>query len=489
MKHHYHPSIVIILIITLVGLSLSACATATSPAAIPTAQPVGETPGSPVTASTPTTQAAVLPIIRLHPGDFYFSVDGKPGFIYSRNVGGYKPVHYERLMDWSQAGGTTFVRIQLDSMGMGYTKQGGVDETWALQWEQVFDKAEADGIYILPVFSGWFDWYTGTGYTTWPTNPLNQVNGGPVKSPAELFQKDSATQKMWLDWLTAVVKRWQGRNNIIAWEIFSEVNLASGATETAGIDFIDLAAAKIRSADTQHRPVTASLADDGKWPKFYREAEIDFIQVHPYPTTSQLDREIVRVIRESITRYERPVLIGESGVAYAENYPENAEIGVRHAIWAAMVSGAMNGRALYWEDGFGIFFPKLGASWMEKFKSADLPAATFVKGVDFSGFKPLTSTPTSGVWGAAVGDEAMVLGWFRDAKCEPPDWDLESLISGQSVTISVPGTVTTWIVDFYNTKTGWRTLSPITVTRQGGTITIPLPDFQDSIAFKMNPAK
>lgn len=487
MKIRNNKSAVLILHLVVASLILSGCAQA-APAtqtAIPSPKSVQTTSISP----TATTQSVSMPDIMLNPGDYYFSLDGQPGFVFSRNVGGYKPVHYDRLMDWSQAGGTTFVRIQLDSMGMGYTATGGVDETWALQWEQVFDKAKEDGIYIMPVFSGWFDWYTGTGYSTWKSNPLNQVNGGPIKTPAELFEKDSATQVLWMEWLTTLVRRWQGRNNIIAWEIFSEVNLASGATEPIGIAFVDFAAARIRSADKHHRPVTASLADDGKWPKFYRDAEIDFIQVHPYPTTSQLDREIVRVIRESITRFERPVLIGESGVAYAENYPEKADIGVRHAIWAAVVSGAMNGRGLYWEDGFGIFFPKLGATWMEKFKSEERPAANFVTGVDFSGFKPLTATPSSGVWGAAIGHEGMVLGWFRDASCEPPDWNFKPVIAGGSVTISVPGNEFKWKVDFYNTKTGWPTLSPITVTRQGNTVTIPLPDFQDDIALKMTPIK
>jgi hypothetical protein len=38
---------------------------------------------------------------------------------------------------------------------------------------------------------------------------------------------------------------------------------------------------------------------------------------------------------------------------------KNARLGIEHAIWAALVSGAMDGRALYWEDGFAVFFPKL----------------------------------------------------------------------------------------------------------------------------------
>jgi hypothetical protein len=123
-------------------------------------------------------------------------MDGQPSFIFSRNIAGYQPVHYDTFLDWVKAGGSKVARIQLDSLGMGFTITGGVDQTWAGRWDQVFDKAQADGIYILPVFSDWFDWNTGTGYSTWGSNSLNQANVGPVKSPAELFQKGSATQTM-----------------------------------------------------------------------------------------------------------------------------------------------------------------------------------------------------------------------------------------------------------------------------------------------------
>lgn len=484
-----------LLFLALITFNISGCSRGVSDTQTTTPAPrtVQNTRISP----TATIQSVSMAEITLNPGDYYFSVDGQPAFIFSRNVAGYKPAQYDPLLDWSQTGGTTYVRVQLDSLGMGYTTAGGVDEAWALQWEQVFDKAQEDGIYLLPVFSGWFDWNAGTGYSTWGSNPLNQVNGGPVKTPAELFQKDSATQILWLDWMSTLVRRWQDRNNILAWEIFSEVNLASGVSETAGIDFVDIAAAKIRSADTHHRPVTASMADTGTWPNFYRKAAIDFIQIHPYPPSGQLDRTIIAEVRTSLTRYNRPVLIGESGLSAEtpdstngqKTVAANASYGIKHAIWAAVVSGAMNGRALYWEDGFGIYFPKLGISWMEKYKSEERPADNFVSGVDFSGFKPLTATSSSTVWGAAIGDEEMVLGWFRDAICEPPDWNLKPVISGASVTISVPGNTSSWKVDFYNTKTGWPTLSPITVTRQGSTVLVPLPDFQDDIAFQMTPIR
>jgi hypothetical protein len=247
-----------------------------------------------------------------------------------------------------------------------------------------------------------------------------------------------------------------------------------------------------RAADPT-RPVTASLADTGTWPNFYRDTAIDFINIHPYPPSAQLDRHIISGVRDYLSTYQRPVLIGESGLNAATpdsadgkiTVAQNAPIGIQHAIWAGIVSGAMNGRALYWEDGFGIYFPSLGIPWMQKYETEELPAVAFVYGVDFSDFKPLTSISSQGVWGAAVGNEKMVLGWYRDAGSEPPDWTLQPVVSKQTVTITVPGKSSNWKVDFYNTTDGTTILGSDNVSQTGSTITIPLPDFKDDIAFKM----
>jgi hypothetical protein len=79
----------------------------------------------------------------------------------------------------------------------------------------------------------------------------------------------------------------------------------------------------------------------------------------------------------------------------------------------------------------------------------------------------------------------MVLGWFRDAASEPPDWTVQTIPAGQTVTLTVPGTAANWQVDFYDTSTGTTILSSTSVIRQGSTVTVTLPDFADDIAFKM----
>jgi hypothetical protein len=149
----------------------------------------------------------------------------------------------------------------------------------------------------------------------------------------------------------------------------------------------------------------------------------------------------------------------------------------------------MNGRALYWEDSFGIYFPSLGIPWMQQYETDELPAVNFVSGVDFSGFQPLVSASTTGIWGAAVGNEKMVLGWYRDAGSEPPDWPLQPVVSKQTVTVTVPGNASNWKVDFYSTRDGTTILGSVTASRTGSIITMPLPDFQDDIAFKMTARK
>jgi len=123
--------------------------------------------------------------------------------------------------------------------------------------------------------------------------------------------------------------------------------------------------------------------------------------------------------------------------------------------------------------------------YMEVDAVAELPAARFTEDVDFSGFAPLTSTSSPAVWGAAVGNESMVLGWFRDATSEPPDWNIQTIPAGKTVKITIPGTAANWQVDFYDTSTGTTILSSTSVTRQGNTVTVTLPEFQDDIAFKM----
>jgi hypothetical protein len=369
-----------------------------------------------------------------------------------------------------------------------------VDEAWAQKWEQVFDEANADGIYVIVVFSDWADWNDGTpdyGWSSWKGNPLNKANGGPAAAPGELFVPGSRTQVLWLDWVKTLVHRWRDRTNIAAWEVFSEVNLASGVTESTGTSFAEEAAAAVREADPSHHAISASLAYPNDWAGLLQSSVLDFNEIHPYPASGQLDTTIITDVRAKLADYGKPVLIGESGLNAAapdgttlETAPR-AAVGVRHAIWAGLVSGAMDARALWFEDAYGLYTPALGMPYVRSYANADLAASRFASSVDISGFVPLAAQVSSGVVGAAIGKATSAIGWFRDARCEPPDWPVQPVASGQTVTLTVPGSAPRWRVDFYDTATGTTITSSSVTTRAGNGVTITLPGFSDDIAFKM----
>jgi hypothetical protein len=489
------------------SLVLSGCAS--TPAASPalTATPRTSSTGTVFPGPTQATTATPIPFptLTLQPGDSYFRVDGRPTFILSRNPTGKTQADFDAALDWAHQGGSKLIRVHLTHGWWGdpwINKDWSVNETWARDWDGFFDQAQRDGISVIPVFGVWADWNNGTpdwGSPLWQYNPLNSANGGPVGSPGDLFIPASGTQTHWMQWVKTLVERWQGRQNIAAWEIFSELDIASGVTghmdakggvdEATGVDFTNKAIAVIHAADSQHRPVTLSVAgvysSAGKWTEYYNLVSLDFIEVHYYSDT--LDRDLVSQVRKYRAKYQKPVLIGESGL-WSMTHNANARVGIEHAIWAGLVSGAMNGRALWDNDGYALYSASDRAdaiAFMQTYATTERPIANFTNGVDFSGFQPLTSTSSSGVWGAAVGAERSVIGWYRDVTSEPPNWTVKPAVSKQTVTITVPGTAASWRVDFYDTKTGTTILSSASVTRTGNTVTILLPDFQDDIAFKL----
>jgi hypothetical protein len=500
-----HTFITIFVVLNALSI-LSSCVP--SPTATSTLSPttIPRTTSSPTATIAPTvTNTPVpFPVFTLSPGDFYFSIDGKQSFLLSRNITGKTQDDFYTLLEWAHRGGTKVIRIHLTHGWWGdpwINRDWSVNEKWARDWDGFFEQAQADGIYVIPVFGVWADWNNGkpADFHFWQYNPLNVANGGPLTTPTGLFQSDSDTQMHWLTWVQTLVERWQGRKNIAAWEIFSEINLASGVpgdtdaqggvSETTAVDFTKKAAKIIQATDKNHHLVTLSLAVGAsftnEWAKFYELETLDFIEIHPY--SDKLDRELVADVRQQLVRYKIPVMIGESGLWSMDNNT-NAMIGIQHAIWAGLVSGAMNGRAFWGVDGYAFYDTNNrsdAVAFMQKYAATELSVVNFAKGVDFSGFQPLTSTSSSGIWGAAVGNKKMVFGWYRDANSEPPNWNLRPVISKQTVTINVPGTTTNWKIDFYNTKTGTDIVSSILVTRKGNIVTLTLPDFTDDMAFKM----
>ncbi len=427
------------------------------------------------------------PRVELRAGERFFRVNGQPAFVLGRNPAGMNPKAYEDHFRHAAAAGERFMRIHFTYMPPA-EKAGEIDAGMLKAWDTILDAAEEQDLAVLPVLGVWAAWNDGSNkeiWHQWDKNPYNVERGGPAKRPEELFD-DTPCRRLWLKRLETFVTHWSGRRAIVGWEIFSELDLVTGGTEEGAVRFAEAAAAVIRSADPWKRPVTASQAGICEWPKLLKSSALDFIQIHPYANGAfggRLDDLILSTVRQRLARYAKPVLLGECGLSAAPprgtlDVAARAEVGIRHAIWAAVVSGAMNGRMLWWQDGYDQFEK---ADLCRHYHAAAAPAAAFVRGVDYTGFAPVPCDLPAELRGAVLGSDQVRLGWFRDARCAPPGWPTERL-PNQEVTMAAPGK--TWQVEFFDPATGECTGKSQTATRDGR-LRVMLPAFEGSVAARM----
>lgn len=493
---------------------------------------------------------ATPPVVTWTPGEYYFRVDGASSLVTGTNPFGFASQDYAALFQQAALNGEKVVRIHTAKwFNFISTNADPYDDNWIADWDAVFAEAAANGLDVLPVLDVWSNW--NSTMPGWQSNFFN-VNAtsfactthlsdcGPATVPGDLLVSGSATQNKWLDVISYIVAAWSGRANIIGWEIFSELDNIEGWNETDGNTLVTNAAARIAIADPFGRPLTASYRGVNTYPAHLVETNpaIDWVQLHPYakfpPYNGNLDALILDYVRLRRPLFGKPIYIGESGLdtlfpsdkVNTLSLKPRAWVGINQAIWAAAVSGAMNARNLWFEDGYDATYDicthsELGPVYAADPACADGDPATiltlhqiranasapvlgFLNGVDFTGFDtvPLTN-PSGDLFGAALGNGTMTIGWVRDTLSVAPlitdpmapgynladHWPWRQL-SGQTVTLDMPaGAVSAdWLVEFYDTTTGAR-LQTIDADQDAvtGDITFTLPDFQGSLAFKVYP--
>lgn len=489
-------------------------------------------------AGAQTCDSSALPSVTLTPGEYYFRVDNQPTLLLGTNPYGPTSAEFSPLFAGAAAN-ERVVRLIVDSIAQHPAAAGEVDEAWAAQLDSVLCDAQANGLYVLVVLDVWPNWNDVAVPARWASSIYNAANGGPANSPSDVLQA-GATQDAWLDWIEAATTRLAGHSNILGWEIFSEFNniygaatligatqvpVACAATNTnlpAAVCLMEAAAARIRGVDT--RPITASVAGVNDWVSL-STSSMDFLELHPYTDAApivggNLDQAILDQVRARRSTYSKPVFIGESGLdqvfpdASALTLNPRGWVGINQAIWAGAVSGAMNARMLWYEDGYDtdgvgrVDLCTLGLSQYaaesvctdgdatttltlhEVYQNASSPVKTFLSNVDYANFEPVTLTAGANLIGAALGSDTSVIGWVRDVRsahddtAADPYWPWR-LMSGETVTVDLSGESADWIVDFYDTSTGTIVSSIDADQDAAGAITFTLPDFQGSIAFQI----
>lgn len=235
----------------------------------------------------------------------------------------------------------------LDSKG---SKPGAIDLTVAKKWDGIVQAAEKDGIYFQLCLQHHGQYSSVSGYkysnnnnANWEGNPYNVKNGGFLNSPDEFFTNPQA-RALTKRKLRYIVARWGYSPNILAWELFNEVE---GTDAGNGKLWNDIAmwhremALFLRQFDGYQHLITTSAypgipLDSPVW------ETVDYIQQHAYP--SDIITALGTVPTNNGKRLEKPFFVGEFGPS---GLKDTEGIGLHNGLWASLMSGAA-GAAQYW---------------------------------------------------------------------------------------------------------------------------------------------
>ncbi len=468
--------------------------------------------------------------------------DGNPnlnGTAYYRSL---LPAFGDSGENWTRLWMTDFSRTALEWAATHYSGfyqgVGVYSQRAAWRVDQFFELALAQGVQIQLVINdhGQFSTYANARWnesdSNYPGSPYNSAFGGPVpKDNPEQFFSNAAARALFRRRLRYLVARWAAYPNLLAWELFNEVQWAGtqaknmrsdAATRTAIVDWHHEMADALKALDPFGHLVTTSSDDYFGSPGFdaiWKLDSIDMVQSHHYnqPPAGR-DARIREYVAAAQPVYGRPVVIGEMGVK-ADSQPEcdfdpqafltNANVPasertpanrdhmiagttLRNGLWSGALSqsGAMN----WW---WGCY---MADDQRRNRLSPDFPIharlfpplVSFWGGEDPAGISlrnaPLQTEGQILAYGLQSASQAFV--WARDSRNAygsgyGPATTESRNTDGASAILSGldPGS---YVLSLYDSYGNGDLLSQSDLSASGGTLRIPLPSFQGDLAFKVS---
>jgi len=467
--------------------------------------------------------------------------DGNPalnGTAYYRSL---LPVFASSGENWTRLWMTDFSRTALEwtsAHWSGFYQGVGIySQRAAWRVDQFFEIALVNGVQIQLVtndhgqFSNWTDQRWNADSSGNSGNPYNSAYGGPVpQANPEQFFSNSAARDLIRRRLRYLIARWSAYPNLLAWELFNEVQWAGSqarnfyndnSTRADIIAWHKETADFLKAQDPFKHLVTTS-SDDGyassSWVPMWNLASIDLVQSHHYgqPPSSR-DSKIRDYVVSAQQAYGKPVIIGEMGVKAAsqpesdfdpeafltnssvpaqERTPANrdhlkAGTTMRNGLWSAALSqsGAMN----WWWGSYIADDSRRHRQAPDFPLNANLfpPLVSFLGGEDFAAATlSNASLRTAGqilAYGLQNSSQGFV--WLRDTRNAYGSGFGPATVEGRntdnaSVTLSGLDSGS-YVLSLYSSYGNGDLISQSEVSADGGALNVSLPSFQGDIAFKV----
>jgi hypothetical protein len=467
--------------------------------------------------------------------------DGNPDLDGTAYYSSFLPVFASSGENWTRFWMTDFSRTALEwtsgHWSGFYQGVGTYSQRAAYRVDKYFEIALAHGVQIQLVINdhGQFStfanqrWNTdSSGYTG---NPYNSAYGGPVpQANPEQFFSNTTARALIRRRLRYLIARWSAYPNLLAWELFNEVQWAGtqaksfyndSATRAAIIAWHQEMADFLKAQDPFSHLVTTS-SDDGyassNWTPMWNVASIDLVQSHHYgqPPSSR-DSKIREYVASAQQAYRKPVIIGEMGVK-ADSQPESdfdpdgfltnpnvpaqertpanrdhlkAGTTMRNGLWSAALSqsGAMN----WWWGSYIADDPRRHRQAPDFPLNANLfpPLVSFLGGEDFAAATLSNASLRTGGQILAYGLQNSSQGfvWVRDTRNAYGSGFGPATVEARNTdnaSVALSGLDSgSYVLSLCSSYGNGDLISQSEVSADGGALNISLPSFQGDIAFKV----
>lgn len=294
----------------------------------------------------------------------------------------------DRSLDWSRKSRLTPGQLDLDA---------------AQKWDDIVNMAAKQDIFFQMVLQHHGQYNTNAN-PNWAEHPWNSANGGWLESPADFFTDARAIELTRLRY-RYIIARWGYSPNILAWEMFNEVELTD-AMQKGQLDDVAAWHRMMIAFIREHDPCRHLITSSSLINYLPVLGPVDYYQPHVYPTDP-----VPALMSAEERTWNKPYFFGEIGPNLLS--PLGDTDFVRRALWAGMTCRSA-GTAQYWhwekmepENLYGLF-----AGCARFARESGIAAAHGIRRLDIDvqtdGMGPLTFRPGGG-WKQGPANEATVL--------------------------------------------------------------------------------
>jgi len=357
--------------------------------------------------------------IRIDKDNRYFVRDGGVFFPLGHNAAWFltKPVtSYETCFTRMEQAGENTVRVWTADWSLGPESRwknplGRYDLQRAWELDQVLDEAEAHHLAVILTMLVPGDYAEDFD----KNSPYSAKFGGPCATGQEFFTNPAARQ-FFQRRLRYTIARYAHHRNLLAWELWNEVDGIWGKNYPANIvvPWHQEMSRYIKQLDPYSHLVTTSFAYRQRDAEVWKLPDIDFTQSHIYSApeeygTIHLPTRLAEYSWPKWREFGKPTLVSEFG-GHPRTGWTNAEDGgvaLHNGLWSGALAGAA-GVPLYW--------------WWDYVEKANLygqfaAVSAYIKDVPWAtdDFLPVkAATSSKDLWAIGLGGKTVTLVWVQN---------------------------------------------------------------------------